>query len=735
MTFKENMDDGDKKLEKYHNDQVLVETSEDFLGYNSLSNRIGEILTNPSLSKGAVLGLDGQWGMGKSTILGFSRRSLKDKILNGQLAWAEFSPWLVGSRESLISELFTVLSTTIAGLKFQKGNIVEKQFLIAKELAQDIQEFGRNLKVPSETGALSELVVPGSGAYVSIGLKRAMQPKDEKALIVQKGAISKKLWQLETRIVVTIDDLDRLDPDEIVEILRLLKSVANFPNVVYAICYDHDAVSQAVETVTGIQNGSQYLEKIIQLPISVPAPESFSLRRMFREKFSDFKLDLNSEEQGRLEYVIDSEGGRRLNSPRAVNRCLDMISAYLPVLKNKIDIADFVWLQMIKLGNRELYQWIEVYLNTMAAKYSGRVAVSEHGIKQSFQELKEIISDDNRNLSRTLIEWQNILPGFDGGSISDSKPPIFTSDHNEVIQERIKDRRLASVDHYRLFFALTEPEAAPLESDFVNLKIALTKNNDAAEALLLNWGKQKDSLGDSKAVRILDRLENSYPDSWNPGHAVTLAVTFSNVMDDDGLRGREQFMFSYPGWRIVSNILADLLKKIDNTQRLSTLKQMFEGGRAIGWLTRIFRRETFSHGVFGDDGKPRDEWTLDEDEYTLVAELLVQRYQKMSLDDLSRTPEPISILYAWKQANVEKKLEVEKLVGNDDSQFLQFLSLLTTESEVNGKIQTNLNRENIEAFLELDPTLDRLRSIIDNSESQLFLKAQALLSMYRKDKF
>lgn len=78
-----------------------------------------------------------------------------------------------------------------------------------------------------------------------------------------------------------IDDLDRLEPAQAVEVLRMVRSVADFSRFRYVMCYDRDVLAHAVESGLGVQNGKLYLQKIIPLSFSLPRPESFDLRREF----------------------------------------------------------------------------------------------------------------------------------------------------------------------------------------------------------------------------------------------------------------------------------------------------------------------------------------------------------------------------------------------------------------------------------------------------------------------
>jgi len=57
------------------------------------------------------------------------------------------------------------------------------------------------------------------------------------------------------RMTVIIDDTDRLEPGEAVELLRMVRKVADFPYVTYVICFDGNILSKQVENVLQVEDG------------------------------------------------------------------------------------------------------------------------------------------------------------------------------------------------------------------------------------------------------------------------------------------------------------------------------------------------------------------------------------------------------------------------------------------------------------------------------------------------
>src|SRR5690606_16517168 len=97
-------------------------------------------------------------------------------------------------------------------------------------------------------------------------------------------SIATRIRELNARFIILIDDLDRLEPHQAVEVVRLVRSVADFPNVAYVLCYDRAILGHALEIGLSVKDGDLFLQKIVQLTFALPMPEPFDLRLSLRKK-------------------------------------------------------------------------------------------------------------------------------------------------------------------------------------------------------------------------------------------------------------------------------------------------------------------------------------------------------------------------------------------------------------------------------------------------------------------
>jgi predicted KAP-like P-loop ATPase len=172
-----------------------------------------------------------------------------------------FDPWLFSQVDQLVARFFDEL----AGLLAKSGG------RRIRKLGQRLAEYG---------AALS----PAAG--VVLGPAGQLLAAPQQVAVVRQASAGEQRQRLRDallasrqRIVVLIDDIDRLDPREVGEVMRLVKLVADLPGVVHVLSYDRPRVQVALEGA-GHEDGRAYLEKIVQVSMAVPPVSKERLRQM-----------------------------------------------------------------------------------------------------------------------------------------------------------------------------------------------------------------------------------------------------------------------------------------------------------------------------------------------------------------------------------------------------------------------------------------------------------------------
>lgn len=287
-----------------------IETDKDLLGFSIHASLIKDVVTNTK-NLPITVGLYGDWGSGKSSVLKIIENQLKD---DNDVIVIYFDGWTF---ESFDDAKLALIQGIVDEL-----NKSEKFFEKAKDKVEDIKSAFSKLKssinwmrilkvtaksaIPilsaSMTGGLSVIPLLISAFQEHKGdlenlltgekadrfLKEALKTdsEDNKYAAVREfrkdfeNLIKKSLYE---KVVILIDDLDRCLPRHIIDNLEAIKLFLNVPGTAFVIAADEHIVSNAIkseyqslfnpQSQDGKEHniGEAYMEKFIQLPYRLPS--------------------------------------------------------------------------------------------------------------------------------------------------------------------------------------------------------------------------------------------------------------------------------------------------------------------------------------------------------------------------------------------------------------------------------------------------------------------------------
>jgi len=721
-------------MARIQGDRALEDDGEDKLGFGPTADLLAEALAVGTSSEGLVVGVTGRWGSGKSSLINLTQSALRRRAEDGRPHVIEFKPWLVGERDALLQAMFAELVAGIDQIELEAGDATGVTIRKAQRAATAVREFAGLLGGAGKVMKAGSASVPFVGSLIGMveDFFQSASKDKPRSLAASKKKVCKRLAKLKRALVVVIDDVDRLEPSEIVEVLRLVRSVADFPKITYVLSYDQDIVSHAVEVAAQVRNGSAYIEKIVQITVPVPHPEAFDLRRWFERELKGMNLAGGDEVERRIFEIIDREGGRYLVTPRAVVRTLDSIRFHWAVIEGRVDLTDFIWLQFVKVGNPALHEWIAVYLTEMSARASGRINISEEQRIRARQSLDAALESGGTTFGEVCGRLADHLPGI-ASYHRDPDGGIYEEVHQVEMDRAIGARRLSSPDHYRLYFAFAQPTNAPRASDFNDLATAIAASAEQAAALLRKWQGQRLTSGVTRAEVMLDRLSARGLAAPTAREAEHLLLAYANVMDE--LAGGTVNDFGGPDvWRRAMRSLPTLLNALGDAREVG-IRRMFNEGEAVSWLTSLFRHETFAHGRHGN--RPDSDRLLTPDELDLVTEVMLDRYRRMSFDDIKRQLQPLSMLFAWQQGGDEDgpRTLLAAEVETDEG-------LVATLQHLCGQVRTatptaareiaTLSRSNIASLVDYESARERITRLAEAAQDPaLREKASILLESFR----
>lgn len=192
----------------------------------------------------AIIGICGKWGTGKSSVMNL----LLDKLPSEKYQTIRFNPWMVRDDVDIIRRFFSTLESSLS-----KGSECKRKI---KKAVKEV------LKGAAEKHG-------GWPAVLVKAYYETVSSNDEVTEMFHiKKAINRSLSNSQKKYVVAIDDIDRMDKHEIVQIFKFIRNVTDFDNMIYLLAYDDGVVSGAL--ATDAYDGHEYLQKIVDMPIYLP---------------------------------------------------------------------------------------------------------------------------------------------------------------------------------------------------------------------------------------------------------------------------------------------------------------------------------------------------------------------------------------------------------------------------------------------------------------------------------
>jgi len=672
-------------------DEPLKSPDQDKLGFAPFAKRIATVIQSVQLRESIVFAVYGKWGSGKTTFINFLTSYLNH---DSSITIVKFDPWWFSEKEDLIRQFLSNLQFTLN--KSTKFKDIAKMLKPYIETLGEIPKFGWIFKIASR-------------------FKKNLQ----KSVIETKEEIINRLKEKDGKIVVIIDDIDRLTAKEIRELFTIVKAIADFPNTVYILAFDKDIVIRALEKVQE-GKGEDYLEKIIQIPIELPLADKTSIRKMLFE-------ELDAVLSGTSNELFDSTYWRNvywdgidpfINTVRNVKRLINTIRVTYPSVKNEVNAVDFIAIETLRVFCPEVYSIVKDYPD-MFCGYSGEIYdVSRRHIeflKQFHQNWLSRLNfpDDLKENIKNLLK--RLFPKFES---------VFENIYYGPDWEREwrKKYRICCKEIFPRFFIFSVPsdDLSKHEMDFI---LSSLHNKEALIEHLKRLATQIRSDGSTRLSIFLERMED-YASEISQDYIPVVIEVFFTIGDKLIIPEDENKSFLIPWGNDIrmERIIWRLLRRYDNnSKRFEVLKNAFKNGQALFMMVNVLILFWQQHRKYRD-AKESDAILLDENHLKTLQEIVLDKIRKaVEEGSLLNTPSLPVILHQWREwANEDEVKEwVKEIVFSDEklpiflTKFLQkTVSWTETSRATNIYWQIDLNW--LKDFINLDFLEKRCNEILSN---------------------
>lgn len=362
-----------------YSDRPIHSKDEDQLGRSHFASMCARAIVNLRIEETFTIGLYGKWGNGKTSLINLMVNEIERLNASKQdvepMHIVRFEPWVFSDSNQLMSQFFIHLANELRG----KGSAVISN--IGEKLEKYAWLWQVSKMVPWE------VMVPllGQGARemadaaqnVTENIGRTMHGDAMSAdILTQKKAIVDLLEKQKDRILIVIDDIDRLNNDQIRQVFQLVTAVANFPNVTYLLSFDKEIVVNALAEVQK-GNGDEYLEKVVQMPISLPDVQREDIKEILYARLRDiqrpYTADLFDENDWKLNYEYYFEP--YVKNIRDINRLCNAVSFKYGALALDVHFLDLVGITVLELFVPKAYEWVKNHREMLLGSYGDRYAL------------------------------------------------------------------------------------------------------------------------------------------------------------------------------------------------------------------------------------------------------------------------------------------------------------------------------------------------------------------------
>jgi hypothetical protein len=284
-------------------DEEIEYEKDDLLASESQAKSFAETVLASSAHPGLVFGVDGPWGVGKTSFVNLAERywvSAEDRVIV-----CRFEPLRYASEPDLADRLIRDLSAAI------------QKEVFAPEFRPAVSRYSRLIK--------------GKADISFLGFKLSLEPSQE-TVDELLDDIDEVLRRIGRRVIIVIDDLDRLDAKTTNNVLFATRRTFKLSQATYVLCYDTEVL------VGGKEEGSrarEFLEKFVTVKLSLFV-DSSSIRDFLRRDWQRAESKLGS---------IPSDTMVKLGA--LLNKLADIIDSdlaaeYLPLVGDLRKVKRFV---------------------------------------------------------------------------------------------------------------------------------------------------------------------------------------------------------------------------------------------------------------------------------------------------------------------------------------------------------------------------------------------------------
>ncbi|MGQ0480024.1 MAG: KAP family P-loop NTPase fold protein [Pseudonocardia sp.] len=665
-----------------HHDKPIDEPGQDRLDRLAFAGQACRVLREVAAgTESTVLAVIGPWGSGKSSVMNLIRGSLADDPGGRPISTVEFNPWMASDLGDLARDFFS----TVSG-ELHLDDTWKSKF----------RNYGR--KLAPLTGLLGA-VLPGAEAVGQAVTDRVLA---DRSLESERDELAAALRGMSGALLVVIDDLDRLHPDELLMVFKLVRLAGRLPNVHYLLGFDERTILDLLIGTDLARDHEDralaYLEKIVQIRLDLPPVYPSRLAELLDKALGD---------------VVDATGVRPLHldrptvellvecgldGPRRIYRLAAQYGAVAPLLDGEVHDIDLLLLTFVRTFHPTYWRRLGTLRDSLT-----RTPGDDDPLRMLLLEAP---------LSIRLV-LEHVFPAV-SGPVREESPAAG--------EEQVAAQRASSPDYFERYWTLGVPPGDVGDGDISQTLGAITslRPEDTLDSLGLERFEHALQINPGSLLRKLSRLSGSAGD---PGSRLRLAaLVHRSLCDTYG-----------PSAAVVHDWAGELLHRshgrlteadFDGVLSLVT-GRMFLTEAVIGYI-RAFDMPPVAHGR-----SVRDRLTFPRAAAPALATL--QRFAERTIELLPLVEEALTVAHSVEMSSLfpgaqepsadeDRLAELTKVIGERATQPGSLASI--NLRELRTELYAELRCASALALVDPDRTREWLLPALDGPVDAVLLLAE-----------
>lgn len=679
-------------------DLPIKKSSEDKLNRESFAKSLANVILQSAFPTSFTVGLYGAWGSGKTSLLNMVieqiERSSTDVVI------LRFNPWLCSDPKQLITQFFKQLASAIKMKKPTADTVCEL-------VDQYADLFDAASLIPYAGAAIA-----AAGKMFTTKARKRMNRKSND-MQGQKDEIIRTMVKENLKIIVSIDDIDRLSEEEIIAVFQLVKALADFPNAVYLLAFDYDVVVRALGTVQH-GDGREYLEKVIQVPFEIPAPSMASIHAALFSKLNGILGDILDNRWDKATWAELFQYGVKnyIKSIRDVIRYSNVFYLKYQLLQGETDPVDLLGLTCLQVFEPAIYSTLNNYKDMLCGSIGSysydRQKIDEEKIKKA---VSHIFSDGiavNEEAATTIL---GILFPKTEAALGSTYSFGRYYDHRKFLI----NCNIAVPECFDRYFSLS------LEDDAISTATMRKLIYEASEKELVTYITQL--YQDGKIIRLLEEIEAyaNKGDSKNiPSERAAILIR-SLCRMWSSFEVEEKGFFTIPfAWRLLFCV-DPLLEAVDMVERFSFLRSIFEDKMVEPSILALLLRDfEITHGRYTNKAPNEDKQAILLDELLKLESVFKSRCIN-AIDSGVALSQYGGLNFLWMLSQLDEELvkHIKETLVTDDISLAKVISYCTSRGKtaVRLVVETRqVNKETLSEFIDVEDAYSRMNVFVTTHE-------------------